>query len=161
MDAVTFQALAMPLERLMYHVSYSMLHSDADCADAVQEALIRAWQKRGTLRDTDKFKPWMMRILVNTCKDMLRKRSRRQFVPLTEETAVSEPPTAPVPLREAIDLLKPEMRVVVILHYLEGYSVADVAQVLRIPTGTVKSRLKKARERLSVLLNEEWKEGAQ
>lgn len=158
MDAVTFQAQAMQLERLMYHVSRSMLRSDADCADAVQEALVRAWQKRGTLRSMDKFKPWMLRILVNTCKDMLRRQSRQRFVSLEEETAAVEPPEAPAALGRAIDSLKPEWRVVVILHYLEGYSIADIAQVLRIPSGTVKSRLKNARDRLSVLIKEEWKE---
>ena len=50
MDAVTFQAEAMRCERLMYHVGYSILHNDQDCADAVQEALTRAWQKQHTLR---------------------------------------------------------------------------------------------------------------
>ena len=103
-----------------------------------------------------KFRPWLMRILTNTCNDMLRKRSKHRFVPLEDETVAVEPPKTPIPLREAIDTLKPDMRVVVVLYYLEGYSVEETAEVLDIPTGTVKSRMKHARDRLSVLLREEW-----
>lgn len=158
MDAVTFQAEAMRLERLMYHVSYSMLRNDADCADAVQEALTRAWQKRGTLRRQDRFRPWMMRILTNTCNDLLRKQQKQRFVPLEEETVAEEPPQPSTALKEAIDRLRPEQRTAVVLHYLDGYSVADMADMLGIPTGTAKSRLKSARESLSRFLHEEWEE---
>lgn len=158
MDAVTFQTEAMRLEKLMYHVSYSMLRNDADCADAVQEALTRAWQKRGTLRSLDSFRPWMMRILTNTCNDLLRKQKKQRFVPLEEETVAQEPPQPPIALREAIDRLRPEQRAAVVLHYLDGYSIADTADMLGIPTGTAKSRLKSARESLSRMLHEEWKE---
>ncbi|MCI5846541.1 MAG: hypothetical protein MRZ98_02705 [Clostridiales bacterium] len=57
MDAVTFQARAMELEKLMYQVSWSMLRNQEDCADAVQEALTRAWQKRDTLKNEERFRP--------------------------------------------------------------------------------------------------------
>lgn len=56
MDAEAFQAEALRYERLMYHVSLSMLGNNDDCADAVQEALARAWRKRGSLRDSAAFK---------------------------------------------------------------------------------------------------------
>ena len=84
MDAVTFQTEAMRCERLMYHVGYSILHNDQDCADAVQEALTRAWQKHNTLRNPSRFRPWLMKILVNTCRDILRQRQKIRFVPLEE-----------------------------------------------------------------------------
>ncbi len=160
MDSVTFQAEAMRMERLMYHVSYSMLRNNDDCADAVQEALTRAWQKRGSLRSMDRFRPWLMRILVNQCNDMLRKHQKRSFFPLAEDTVAVEPPQPPIPLREAIDLLKPEWRVVVTLHYLEGYSVQEIADLLGLPSGTVKTRMRFARMRLSDLLREEWEENS-
>ncbi len=159
-DAVTFQREAMRHERLMYHISYSMLQNNEDCADAVQEALTRAWQKRESLRREDRFRQWLMKILVNTCKDLLRRRQKVRFVPLEDETVALEPPSSPLPLQEAIDMLKPELRVVLVLHYMEGYSVADMAVGVGLPTGTVKSRMKTAREKLSTLLHEEW-EGQQ
>ena len=158
MDSVTFQTEAMRIEKLMYRVSYSLLRNNDDCADAVQEALTRAWQKRGSLRSMDRFRPWLMRILVNQCNDMLRGHQKRSYTPLEEDTVAVEPPQTPVPLREALDSLKPEWRVVVTLHYLEGHSVQETAQLLGLPSGTVKTRMRFARMRLSDLLREEWEE---
>ena len=156
MDAVTFQTQALALERLMYHVSRSMLRIDADCADAVQEALTRAWQKRATLRSPDSFKPWLMRILVNTCNDMLRRR-KHQPLPVQEEQLAQEAGAGdPLSVWEAIDCLKPEWRMVILLYYLEGCTVSEIARMLSIPEGTVKSRLMYARKRLCTLLKEEW-----
>ena len=155
-DSVTFQTEAMRMEKLMYRVSYSLLRNNDDCADAVQEALTRAWQKRGSLRSMDRFRPWLMRILVNQCNDVLRGHQKRRYTPLEEDTVAVEPPQTPVPLREALDSLKPEWRVVVTLHYLEGYSVQETAQLLGLPSGTVKTRMRFARMRLSDLLREEW-----
>ena len=161
MDAVTFQTEAMRYERLMYHVGYSILHSDQDCADAVQEALMRAWQKRDTLRSQARFRQWLMKILVNTCRDMLRQRQKVVCMPLEEDTLPAQPPAEPLPLRECIDLLKPEWRITVLLYYLEGFSVAEIADSLGLPQGTVKTRLMTARARLSTLLREDWEEGEQ
>lgn len=160
MDAFTFQAEAMKLEKLLYHVSWTMLHNNEDCADAVQDALLRAWEKRRTLRSTDRFKPWLVRILINQCNDLLRRQKRRSFFPLQEDTAAVEAPTEPLPLAETLAHLKPEWRTVIVLHYLEGFSVQEIARITRAPSGTVKSRLKYAREHLGMLLGDEWKEDA-
>ncbi len=159
MDAQMFQAEVLKLEKLMYHVSYSMLRNNEDCADAVQEALVRAWQKRGSLQDPEKFKAWLMRILVNQCKDMLRKRLKRSYASLEEGDIAVPPPQPPSPVDEAIDQLKPEWRLVITLHYKDGYSIEDIARLLRLPSGTIKTRMKSARKRLEVLLHDDWKEG--
>lgn len=156
MDAVTFQAKALQLERLMFHVSWSMLGREPDCADAVQEALTRAWQRRSSLRNPEKFKPWLMRILVNTCNDILRRQSRRTLLADEELLSQEDTPSDPLSVREAIECLKPEWRTVILLHYLEGCSVSEIAQMLQIPQGTVKSRLLYARKRLCALMKEDW-----
>ncbi len=158
MDAEAFQAEALRYERLMYHVSLSMLGNNDDCADAVQEALARAWRKRGSLRDSAAFKGWLMRILVNTCNDALRRRKRQRFLPLEEAGLAAPPCQEPSGLQEALWQLKPEWRLVLVLHYLEGYSVQEIAAALRLPAGTVKSRMLYARRQLSVLLKDEWEE---
>ena len=159
MDAVTFQTEAMQYERLLYRISWSMLGSAEDCADAVQEALTRAWQKRDSLRSMDAFRPWLTRILTNTCKDMLRKRKKVRFVPLEEDESVAyEPNMEPMPLEEAVKRLSPEHRAVTLLFYLEGYSIKEIAEMLALPSGTVKSRLMYARRRLQALLREEWED---
>lgn len=150
MDAVTFQTEAMRCERLMYHVGYSILHNDQDCADAVQEALARAWARRGRV-EADYFRPWLMRIVINECHTIGRKRRRVVLVDEVEQPAPAfEPPDER--LKQALSAVPEKLKVPLLLHYLEGFSVAEVAQILRISQGTVKSRLHHARKRLRV----EW-----
>ena len=160
-DEATFMDEVEAMERALYRVSRSLLKSPEDCADAVQEALTRAWQKHNTLRNPSRFRPWLMKILVNTCRDMLRQRQKIRFVPLEEDILPTEPPAEPLLLKECIDQLRPEWRITVLLYYLEGFSVAEIADTLGVPQGTVKTRLMKARARLSVLLREDWEEGEQ
>ncbi len=152
MDAQTFQAEAMRLEKLLYHISWSMLKNADDCADAVQEALARAWQKRATLKDEASFKPWLSRILVNQCRDMLRRSKRISFFPLEEAQTVTVVQSTEV--SEAVSALKPSLRLTVVLHYLEGMTVREVSEVMQAPQGTVKSRLKQARETLGQWLSD-------
>ena len=158
MDALTFQAEVRRIENLMYRVSMSYLSDVEDAADAVQDTLAKAWQKRNILTRPEQFKPWVMRILVNQCKDMLRKRKRRSFYPLEENTASIDPLALQPPVMEAINALKPELRVVMVLHYVDGYAVQEIASSLGVPLGTVKTRMRSARKRLKQTLLMEWEE---
>lgn len=160
MDAQTFSQEAMKLERLLYRISWAYLRRDADCADAVQETLLKAWQQREKLRSMEAFRAWLCRILVNTCKDMLKRRNRTDMVELTEEITADAAPHASIELRDAVSRLPGEQRICVILHYLEGWSVAEVARTLSVPQGTVKSRLLYARNHLKEDLQEEKEAGA-
>ena len=85
----------------------------------MQDALIKAWEKRKTLRDIHQFKPWMTRILSNRCKDILRKRKRWSFFPLEEDTVQVEMPETENAVTEAMKKLKPELRIVMTLHYMD------------------------------------------
>ena len=158
MDALTFQAEVRLIEKLMYHVSMSYLSNVEDAADAVQDTLAKAWEKRNILTSPEQFKPWVMRILVNQCKDMLRKRKRRSFYPLEENTASIDPLALQPPVMEAINALKPELRVVMVLHYVDGYAIQEIASSLGVPLGTVKTRMRSARKRLKQTLLVEWEE---
>lgn len=158
MDALTFQAEVRRIEKLMYRVSMSYLGNLEDAADAVQDTLAKAWEKRNILSRPEQFKPWVMRILVNQCKDVLRKRRRRSFYPLEENTASVEMPAYPAPVLEAVDASKPELRTVTVLHYVDGYSLQEIASSLGIPLGTVKTRMRSARKRLKQTLLVEWEE---
>ena len=81
-NAVMFQAEIRRIEKLLYRIAWSYLGNNADVEDAVQDALIKAWEKRSSLRDMKQFKPWITRILMNQCKDQLRKRKKWSFYPL-------------------------------------------------------------------------------
>ena len=94
-DARTFQTEALKIEKLLYHISYAMLRNESDCEDAVQEALLRAWQKRGTLRDMAAFRSWLCRIVANTCTELLRRKQRTTLTDIPEEM--------PAPQSDAID----------------------------------------------------------
>lgn len=158
MDAQTFQAEAKRLEKLLYRVAWSYLSNDRDVEDAVQDALIKAWEKRGSLRSTDKFRPWLMQILVNQCKNLLRKRRKISFYPLEENAVSVELPQDALYLREAVARLKPELRTAVVLYYLDGYTTKDIAAALGCPEGTIKTRLHSAKKQLKSILLVEWEE---
>lgn len=147
-------ACAMEQERTLYRVAKTLLRADADCADAVQETLLKALRGAPMIRNEQYAKTWLTRILINTCKDMLRKNARTQTVELTE--------FVPVPdngeereLYEALRELDDALRLPLVLHYLEGFTVKDIARMLRVPEGTVKRRLWTARKELRTLLSEE------
>ena len=152
MDKEEFTRAVLEYESTLYRVAKSMLGSEADCADAAQNALLRAWEKQLTLRDTAYFKTWLTRILINECRAMLRQRAR--FVPLEEEAAEGEAtPEHSSELYEAVMGLDEKYRLPVVLHYIEGFKTAEIAAMLRLPEGTVKTRLRRARE----ILREELK----
>lgn len=164
MDAITFQTEAMKLERLLYHISWSMLSDNEDCADAVQEALTRAWQKRDTLQSLRAFRPWLTRILYNVCVDILRTRKHLAKEPLDETLAAADPPVSmDDDMLDALGHLSPEQRTTVVLHYLEGYKLREIAAMLDISQNTVKSRLMYARIYLkqSLLQSEHERRGCE
>ena len=145
MDKEEFTRAVLEYESTLYRVAKSMLGSEADCADAAQNALLRAWEKQHTLRDTAYFKTWLTRILINECRAMLRQRAR--FVPLEEEAAEGEiAPERDSGLYEAVMGLDVKYRVTFVLYYIEGFRTREIASMLKLPEGTVKTRLRRARE---------------
>lgn len=153
MTSEEFTKRIVPMMQTMYRVSYSLLRSSSDRDDAVQEALRKAWQKRDRLRDESCLKGWVLRILINECKNILGKGRREIYMDELPERAA--PPDADAALHDALLELPEKLRLPVVLHYLEGYSVGEVAQLLRLPLGTVKTRMAKARTTLRQMLSEE------
>lgn len=139
-------------ERRLYRVARTMLPQECDCEDAVQEALLRAWDRRETLRQEAYFETWLIRILINKCKTFYRRRPPEP-AELTED--IPQVSSEETPLLEALMVLPRKQRVTLELHYIEGYSVAETARILRLPEGTVKWRLKRGRELLKKALNRE------
>ena len=148
-----FEEQVLSLTQPMYRLASSLLRRESDRQDAVQQCILLAWERRGQLRDEGKFRPWLMRILVNCCHSLLR--------PRRGEVLVNEIPfERPVPLRnealrDAIDALPDKLRPVIVMHYLLGMEVKEIAYCLRITEGTVKSRLARARAALRELLKED------
>ncbi len=152
MDAREFTEAAREYQGLMFHVSYTILRRQSDCADAVQEALLKAWNARETLRDMSLFKPWLVSILVNTCKSMLRHK-RGDSVALAEDIPDAQPDH--LPLYDALSRLDPALRLPIVLHYLDGLSIREISQSLRLPQSMIKNRMFRARRLLKGMLGEE------
>lgn len=155
MDKQTFSEAVQQMERSLYRVAMSYTGNVSDAADAVQEALLRAWNRRDTLRDERYFDTWLMRVVINESKTLLRK--RRRMLPMAQppEPGAAEPPGADAALHEALFSLPPHYRLPLTLTCLEGYTMREAAHMLGVPEGTVKARVHRARRQLKELLGEE------
>lgn len=118
--------------------------------DAVQDAYIRAWRDLPSLRDAERFDPWLQRLTVNAAIDAVRKRRRR---PIEIELAPTDPPavgdaSGAIADRDALERgfrhLRPDQRAILVLHYYLGMPSSAVAETLEIPHGTAQSRLHRA-----------------
>lgn len=149
MDKTEFTAAVLAAEPTLYRVAKSMLGSEHDCADAAQQAILRAWEQLDSLRRPQYFKTWLTRILINECTAILRLRQRT--APYEPEQAEAIPAPAAddhSDLYAALRALDEKLRLPVVLYYLEGFKTREIAGMLGIPEGTVKTRLRAAREQL-------------
>ncbi|GIO14017.1 RNA polymerase subunit sigma-24 [Cohnella xylanilytica] len=158
-DPDAFVRLMRAFEAVLYQTARAFLHSDEDCADAMQETVLRAYRSIKGLKEPAYFKTWLVRIHINECKRMLQ--SRKSYVPLTEETdpRVNEAGFVVMELQELVDRLEAPLRTIARLYYYGDLSVKEIAEQLRLPEGTVKSRLHRARGILASLSGEGREKG--
>lgn len=154
MDKRAFGELIMANEVQLYRIAKSILKQDEDCEDAAQEAVTKAFEHLETLQNDRYAKTWLIRILINVCYDLAEKRKRQQVFE-EEKYRREEQRIDYRDLYEALFLLEGENRLVLVLHYLEGFQVKEISEMLGIPEGTVKSRLYRGREKLKKILTEE------
>lgn len=142
---------------MLYRLSVSMVRSDADAQDAVQQALEKAWQHRDRVEE-GAFVPYLTRIVINECKTQLRR--KRRTIPSENLEALGGTAEQPdLALRDALDRLPEKLRTPLVLHYLEGMPLADVSRALRLPESTVRSRVHRARQALRKALQEGGENG--
>lgn len=147
-----FMARTRSMERKLYRIARAILWSDADCADAIQEAVFKGWMKKGSLREAKYFETWLVRILINECRNLIRKQKGAPL-PLNEAAVGTQPgPEEDSQLRAALMELPEKYRMPLLLHHLEGYGLADIARMLDMPQTMVKSRLHQARGALRKIL---------
>lgn len=156
-----FNQLVVEYQNLAYSVAYRLLNDTDGAADAVQDSFIKAFRALDTFRGGN-FKSWLMRIVTNTCYDVLRARKRRktdsldalpvenEYIP--ELTDTRESPAQYAERRElaqlltaAIQNLPEDQRMSIILCDVEGYSYEEIAEITEVAIGTVKSRISRAR----------------
>lgn len=142
----TFADRIVAMQETLYRVSYSMLRQPADREDAVQECIRKAWQKRESLREERHMQTWVIRILINECYALLRRRQRE--LPTEAMPDWAAPPDADLRLHDLFLSLSEKLRLPAVLYYIEDYDVSEIATMLRLPVGTVKSRLHRARKQM-------------
>ena len=142
----------------LYRVSKGILKNDSDCEDAVWEAVSIGFAKLPALRQKQYAKTWLIRILIHECYRILRekKRSADTDTDRLESSAVFAGQTDERPdyseLYESLFRLEEKYRIPLVLFYLEGYSVREIAGILETPEGTVKSQLSRGRNRLREIM---------
>ena len=147
MDEQEFTRRLLDSEQMLYRIACVMLRSPEDRQDAMQETAMKAWQSRLRLREDRYFTTWLTRILLNECKALHRKSFRT--VPM-ESLPEQRAPEKDMELRMLLEKLPEKQRVPLVLHYLEGFSLEEIARVQHAPLGTVKYRLHQARKALRV-----------
>jgi RNA polymerase sigma-70 factor, ECF subfamily len=164
-DVESFTALITGRVAPLTHTAMAILGHEADARDAVAETIAIVWRELPRLRDVDAFEAWSQRILVHACRRTLRARGRTRVreVGIEAADAVSSGSASDVPgalarrqvLERAFERLDADDRTLIVLHHLDGRSLAELAAILEIPVGTAKSRLHHARAALERALARE------
>jgi len=172
-DVDAFSILVHKYQDRIYSVALNYVSNPEDAVDVTQEAFLKAYSKLRMFDSASAFYTWLYRIAINTSIDFLRKRKSRPAESLDDEKfsdvgfePVSKDPSADPEkvaarteqarlLKNAIASLSEKLRTVVVLHDVEGLSQEEVADILKVPVGTVKSRVSRARAELRQLLSKQ------
>lgn len=166
-EVAAFEQIVTAYERKVFALALRSTGSEADAADLTQEAFLRAWRSLGKFRGDSSVSTWLYRITMNLCIDFSRKKSF-QAVPLADEEGSELPlpdqrtahsPEAALDTKElsrelnaALGLLSEEHRQIVVLRDVSGLTYQEIAKLLALEEGTVKSRLARARKNLRAIL---------
>jgi len=163
--AAAFSELAERHLADSYRLATLILGDRADAEDATHDAFVTAWKHWGSLRDPDRFEAWFGKILVNVCRDRLRRSRRHEVMEVTDVSdellpapADGDPAVAAADhdaVGRGMGRLEPDQRIVLVLRYYRDLPVDEIAARMGIPAGTVKSRLHYALRDLGAALGEE------
>lgn len=138
----------------LYKVFIVILCNEQDVQDAIQDTFCRYLEKRPLFHDEEHEKAWLIRVATNICRDMIRFRIRHPKVSIDEiENTLAAPEQKEI-LRELLEL-PTKQKTVIYLHYVEGYQVKEIAEILGIKEGAVKVRLMRGRRQMRELLSME------
>lgn len=171
-NADAFEPLMAEYQRGVYNLALRMTANPEDAADMTQETFIKAYRSLASFRGESKFSAWIYRIASNVCLDFLRSRSKKPSASLTQSDGEDEAEleiadTRPGPeelllssltrdaVRRGLDRLPPEQKQILLLREISGLSYEEIGQALRLESGTVKSRIFRARRRLCAFLLED------
>lgn len=138
---------------MLLRIAFHYVGNQADAEDIVQDAFMKLHKYRGGFEDRDHIKHWLIRVTSNLSKNMLRSVHRKRTVPLEEEWAARSP--AQTNVLELISKLDWKYRDALYLHYYEGYKAAEIAEIYGTTANTVTTWLKRGRDKLKLVIEEE------
>ena len=138
---------------LLYRTGIMILGNPQDVQDVLQEVMLKVLQKMPEFHDSEHEKAWLLRVTINLCKDMLRFRFRHQYIQI-DELEIEAVDTDDRQLLQEIIQLPSSWRIVLILHYVEGYSLREIADILSVSENAVKKRMQRAKKALRAKLEE-------
>ena len=147
------EELVNTYETTLYRAALAILGDAHEAEDAVQDAFLRCLEKAPDFESPAHARAWLLRVTVNGCKSRLRAPWRRRTAPLLDAYPAAAPEEGT--LLEAMQALPARDRAVLHLYYYEGYSIKEIANLLRLPVPTVGTRLSRGRERLRQILKED------
>lgn len=131
----------------LYKVCIVILCNEQDAQDAIQDTFCRYLEKKPQFRDEEHEKAWLIRVATNICRDMIRFRLRHPMVDIDEVENILVAPEQKETLKELF-ALPVKQKTVIYLHYVEGYHIKEIADILGITEGAVKTRLLRGREQM-------------
>ena len=141
---------------LLYRICFLILKNEQDVGDVIQETFIQYMKKHPNFESEEKKKAWLIKVSQNKCKDFLRFHKRHSYIPLDEVEDIlmgtSDVESSDKVQLEEIWELDYKLKSVVILYYIEGYSIKETAQMLAISESACKKRLERARNKLKEML---------
>lgn len=142
----------------MYRVAFGILKSDEEISDAISNTIVIIFEKIQTLRNEEFFKTWLIRILINECYKICKQNKKIVYLENCNGETLSYNDTyGDFEIRDIVNKLDKDLKEIVILYYFEDFSVKQISKILKIPEGTVKSRLSRARSTLEKkLLKDNW-----
>ncbi|MFD1637505.1 sigma-70 family RNA polymerase sigma factor [Evansella tamaricis] len=158
-----FERLINAHQVIMYRVARTILSREEDCADAIQESIIKSFEKLRTLREPAYFKTWLIRIVMNECYQILRHKKKLVSIAEWIEPGTVETGFDKIELDELLHILPDEQQHLLKMFYIEDISIHDLAIIYDSPENTIKTRLRRAREKLKEVMTQEgisqWKNG--
>lgn len=143
----------------MYRVAFGILKTEEEIADAISNTVVIVFEKIQTLRNEEFFKTWLIRILINECYKIYKQNKKIIYLENCNQEALSYNDTyTDLETRNMVKKLDKDLRDIVILYYFEDFSVKEISKIIKIPEGTVKSRLSRARKELEKVLNKNYEE---
>ncbi len=143
----------------IYKIAWSYLKNEEDVADVIQETTLTCYEKIGALKQDRYFKTWIIRILINKCKDCLNRKNRMICTDIMPEIPFYEEDYEIAEWNQILEPLDEKYRTILLLYYMEGFNTREIARILEMKESTVKSRLLRGRKQTAQIYENKFREG--